>query len=95
MSGTLTSDGWHRVAPGCPITADSHPADHTVEIRLGDRLGHDNAVTLVLSDPDTCDRLIKITTEARDTLIDLSVDDTTEPPTATAFPAPIALVRST
>lgn len=71
MSRNLVSDGWHRVAPGCPITVDLHDVDQTVEVVIGDRHGQDDAVTLVLSDPDTCHQLIKAATEARDRMLHL------------------------
>ncbi|MGX7829770.1 hypothetical protein ACTG9Q_32265 [Actinokineospora sp. 24-640] len=92
MSHHLISESWHHLAPGCPIAIDVQPVDQHVEVVIGDRVGRVNAVTLVLADPDTCERLITAATEARDQLIDLLTDDTTATSTAPAELGPLALV---
>lgn len=76
MSRNVVSDACYRVAPGCPIAVDLHRVDQIVEVVLGDRLGRDDAVTLALSDLDTCDQLIEAVTEARDRLSQVWKADT-------------------
>jgi hypothetical protein len=65
----LRSDQYTHVAQDCPVSVEMHPADHVVEITIGEyRFGGDT-LRLVVDHPDVCLRLTEALRDARARLV--------------------------
>ena len=64
----LRTDQYTHVSRDCSVSTDMHPADHVVEITLGERRFGDDTLRLVIDHPDTCLRLTEALNEAHNKL---------------------------
>lgn len=69
MNNYLRTDQYTYIDPSCPLWTDLHPADDCVEITIGDHRFGSDTLRLLLHDPDTCDRLAQVMSEARNRLV--------------------------
>lgn len=69
----LSTDQYTHVKRDCPVTVDVHPADHVVEIALGEHRADGDTLRLVVDHPDTCLRLAAALHDARDRLMTVSL----------------------
>jgi hypothetical protein len=61
----LRTDQYTHVSRDCPMGVEIHPADHVVEITLGEHRFGEATLRLVVDHPDTCRRLTATLDDAR------------------------------
>lgn len=65
----IRTDQYTHVSRDCPMNTDIHPADHVVEVIIGEHRFGEDTLRLVVDDPETCRRLTVAFDDARARLV--------------------------